>query len=1154
MLAFKCTPLVGIAAVALMVVAMPVAAQTSYGSVVGTVADASSSNIPGAAVTLTNLGTAERRSAETDVSGNYQFVNLVPGNYRLEIEKSGFKHLTRDGIRVETQNALRIDAIMEVGSVDQKLEVTAQAPLLQTENATQGQVVEGRIVTDMPLNGRNVFALIALAPGVIPQNNALNGTMNYQISGGLANQGVTWFDGAPFMNVKLNTAAFQPIQDLVLEFQVMSHSVGPEYGGTLNGVINLSSKSGTNAFHGAAYEYFRNKVLNASTFFSNKAGLSRPAYSQNQFGANLGGPIVKNKTFVFLAFEGNRIRSGVTNTVTMPTAAQRGGNFSGISNVIYDPSTTTCGGQGLPTCPAGVTSGRTPFPGNIIPTQRLDPSALLLNKYWNLPNQPGLTNNLILNYSTGSDANQSSARVDQNVSDKQHLFLRFTAVNPWTKPADIYGTGGIVQTRSVAQTDQGVIADTYALNPTTVVDLNLSVLRNYSMRTVWNMGLDLTSDIGWPAATVAQLVHRELPQIAVTGYSPGGNRTVAQFLQQISNSESINGGVTKTVGRHTLHFGGEWRRQIAAYGQEAGNGNVFNFTSAFTAANPLAAGNTGNAYASYLLGLGQAGNMVNADTPYGIQHYAGAFINDTFRASNKLTLTLGLRWEYTGYWSERHDWNTVWQPGAINPALKAAGLNYAGDMVLVNSDRYPSRLSQSPHWRLFSPRLGAAWRPNEKTVIRSGFGIFYTPGTTVQNGNPYASPVNNSATPWVPTLDGGFTPVATLSNPYPNGLIPLPLRDPNYESLILGQLVVSNIPKDRTPYMANWNFDIQRDLGGGFTLELAYVGNRGVHLYAPGGLVCNGMGFDQMPYANLSLGTQLLQQVKNPFYGIVKAGPLSLPTVQYGQLLLPYPQYTGVYSATTAAFDTVYHALQSRVQKRFSSGGTLLVSFEYAKNIGNADTMTGYSEYYQPGEIQDYYNLRGERSELSYDAPFRGVAAYVMLLPLGKGKKFLTGATGVLDKIVSGWGISGITTFQSGFPIPMLAQPTSISTYFNGGPPRPNVTAGCNPAIAGAAQAKLTKWFDTSCYSQPSSFGFGNEPRADSHARTHGINNWDFSLTKDTKITERFSLSYRAEVFNVFNRVQFNPPGNQVGSSLFGVVSGQLNNPRLIQMALRLTF
>jgi len=858
--------------------------------------------------------------------------------------------------------------------------------------------------------------------------------------------------------------------------------------------------------------------------------------------------------FAFLAYEGNRIRSGTTATYTFPTLAERAGNFSALSNVIYDPATTSCGGQGLPPCPAGVTSGRTPFPGNIIPTNRLDPTALLLNKYWNIPSQPGLTNNFTLNYSTGSDANQASARVDVNASDKQHLFFRFTGLNPWTKPADTYGTGGIMQTRSVAQTDSGVIADTYALNSATVLDINLSVLRNYSMRTAWNMGLDLTTEIGWPAPTVAQLVHRELPQISLTGFSPGGNRTVALFLQQISNSEAISGGLTKTLGRHTLHFGGEWRREIAAYGQEAGNANVLSFTSAFTAANPLAAGSAGNAYASYLLGLGQAGNMVNADTPYGIQHYAGAYINDTFRANNQLTFTLGMRWEYTGYWSERHDWNTVWLPGAINPAFEAAGLNYGGDMVLVNSPRYPSRLSQQPHGRLLSPRVGAAWRPNEKTVIRTGLGVFYTPGTTVQNGNPYASPVNNSATPWVPTLDSGFTPIATLNNPYPTGLIPLPLRAPNYESLILGQLVVSDIPNDRTPYMLNWNFDIQRELGGGFSMDLAYVGNRGIHLYAPGGLVCNGMGFDQIPYSDLGLGTRLLQQVKNPFYGIIKAGPLSLPTIQYGQLLLPYPQYTGAYSATTAAFDVVYHALQARLHKRFRSGGTLLVSFEYAKDIGNADTMTGYSEYYQPGEIQDYYNLRGERSELSYDAPLRGVAAYVLPLPVGKGKRFLSGATGVVDKVVSGWGVSGITTFQSGFPIPALAQPTSISTYFNGGPPRPNLVAGCNPAIGGAAQAKLTQWFNTSCYTQPGTFAFGDEARADSHARTQGINNWDFSITKDTRLTERFSLSYRAEVFNLFNRVQFNPPGSQLGSSLFGVVSGQLNNPRLIQMALRLSF
>jgi hypothetical protein len=268
---------------------------------------------------------------------------------------------------VEVQSAVRIDAPMQVGDVGQTVEVSGQSPLLQTENATVGQVVEGQIVTDMPLNGRNVFALIALAPGVIPQGGALNGSMNFQISGGMPNQGVTFIDGAPFMNSKLNTAGFQPAQDVVQEFQVMSHNVGPEYGGTLNGVINIATKSGTNQFHGTAYEYMRNTVLNASTFFANKGGIPRPAYHQNQFGFTVGGPVIKNKIFFFAGYEGNRVRQGNTNTLTVPTAAERGGDFSNLRNSsgavipMYDPA-STCGVLGNPACAPGQTVLRAQFP------------------------------------------------------------------------------------------------------------------------------------------------------------------------------------------------------------------------------------------------------------------------------------------------------------------------------------------------------------------------------------------------------------------------------------------------------------------------------------------------------------------------------------------------------------------------------------------------------------------------------------------------------------------------------------------------------------------------------------------------------------------------------------------------------------------------
>ena len=342
---------------------MPLSGQSSYGALVGTVTDATGANVPAAAVTITSLGTNERRVAETDSSGNYQFVNLVPGMYRVEVEKSGFKRLTRDQIQVAVQSTVRIDASMQVGDVGQTVDVHSETPLLQTENASVGQVVEGRTVTEMPLNGRNVFSLIALVPGVVPQNNStgtgsLFGFANFQISGGMPNQGKFLLDGSPLNVGYINATAFTPIQDAIQEFQVQSNNLGPEFGGTLNGIVNLASKSGTNQFHGAAYEYLRNRVLNSNNFFSNKAGLDKPAFTQNQYGINGGAPIKKDKTFLFAAWEGFRQRQGSTGSFTVPTQALREGNFSNWRNgagnqiPIYDPL-TTCGVLGNAACAAG---------------------------------------------------------------------------------------------------------------------------------------------------------------------------------------------------------------------------------------------------------------------------------------------------------------------------------------------------------------------------------------------------------------------------------------------------------------------------------------------------------------------------------------------------------------------------------------------------------------------------------------------------------------------------------------------------------------------------------------------------------------------------------------------------------------------------------
>jgi hypothetical protein len=537
-------------------------------------------------------------------------------------------------------------------------------------------------------------------------------------------------------------------------------------------------------------------------------------------------------------------------------------------------------------------------------------------------------------------------------------------------------------------------------------------------------------------------------------------------------------------------------------------------------------------------------------------HTGALYVGDTFQASKRLTLNYGIRWEDPGYWSERYGQEAVFMTQAINPVLQAAGLNYPGDVVLVNSARYPHATNLVPHWDLFAPRLGLAYRLNEKTVVRTGYGISYSPGDVMQSTQPAASPMNAATTPWVPTQNSGLTPVATLSNPFPTGINPAPGRNSIYESTILGTSVVVPIPNDASPYIMNWNAGFERQLSGTDVIEVAYVGTRGVHLRMGGDSAPSdgGPNLNQIPTQDLSLGSQLLTPVANPFYGLVHTGTLAQPTLPYGQLLLPFPQYTAVYSPSTAGFDEVYHSLEAKYQRHFKSGGTLLVSYTWSKNTGNAETVNGHTEVAVPGLPENYNNWSEAHSLINYDVPQLLVVSYVMDLPFGTGKHFLSGASGVAGKLVSGWGLDGNTTLQSGFPLALTAQPTSLSTNFGAGTPQPNVTAGCNKIPGESSQARTNAWFNTSCFSAPSSFGFGSESRTDPNIRVSGINNWNFAVFKNTAISERLKLQFRAEAFNLTNRVQFGPPGGAFGTAQFGVVSTQINDSRLIQFALRLSF
>lgn len=1125
------------------------AGQTFYGSIVGSVADATGAPVPGATTTVISVGTSERRTQTTDASGNYQFVNLVPGRYRVEIERTGFKRLARE-VTVEVQAAVRVDAALEVGDVSQTVEVTAQTPLLQTENSTLGQVVEARKVLETPLNGRNVLNLVALVPGVVPGGQSMGtptGTNpfawgNYQIGGGQANQSASFIDGAPINVTYINLTSLVPTQDAIQEFRVQTNALSAEFGRFAGGVINLTTKSGSNEFHGTAYEFFRNRVLNANTFFNNRAGVQRPAFTQNQFGGNLGGPVVRDKLFFFYGFEGFRVRQGQSFVATVPTDAMRNGNFQGLET-IFDPL-TTCGRLGNPACATGPTGAevitRTPFPGNVIPSNRMDRASRAMVPLWGQANTGGLVNNFTANASVGGNNNQHNARVDYNLSDKQRMFVRYTNWDNLNLPIDPYQTKTCVdRCTETFRTQQTVFADTYSITPTSILDVRLAYLRFSYDRTPMTLGFDLTS-LGWPAALNTAVFRQVQPIPNVVGYNDVfASQGTGSVIIARNDSYSVAPTFTKIWGSHTMRMGGEWRRLTHNYAQTNVPTGIFNFDRLFTANNPFTPAGTGNGFASFLLGYGTGGTLGNPALTAGQQIYRAIFFDEAWQVNKRLTFNFGLRYEGMGPWSERFDRLTVLNPVGVNPLV-----NRPGRLDLVNSSDWGPRTNWNMG-HLWAPRLGFAYRLDNRTVIRSGYGLFWLPNDVIFVTAPNLDLVNSINTVFVGTLDGSLTPADTLSNPFPNGILVSPGRSPQYQQVLLGQGVRSTIPTDPYAQTHQWNFSVQREIGG-VAVDVSYAGAKGT--YIPGYT----QQHNQLPDEFLSFGAQLQQQVENPFFGRVTSGPLAARTVARGQLLRPFPHYTGVDQASSNNRNSSYHSMQVKVEKRFSRGGSILGSYTWAKLISDTDTATGWLEAGGGFAAQNWNRLDLERSLALYDVPHRFVVSYVYDLPFGAGQRFLPDVAGFGKYVISGWGINGVSTFQEGFPLG-LSTAVNLTNSFGGGS-RPNWT-GQNARVSGPAQNRLTQWFDRSQFSQPAAFTFGNAARSLGNIRSHGIANWDFAIFKNTPlIAERVSLQFRTEIFNLFNRVQFGYPNRQLGNAQFGVISGQLNNPRQLQFALRAIF
>jgi hypothetical protein len=1195
--------LLPLAVIFVLALSLTARAQNVYGTIAGNVTDASGAAIADATVTLTNLGTSEKHTMQSSASGQYTFVNVLPGRYRVEGEKSGFKKFVREPIVVEIESGLKIDIALQVGAQSETVEVTSEAPLLQPETQSLGQVVEGRQVTESPLNGRNPLALVALVPGVVPQGSPSGGNSSggnpvganpfalgdFQIGGGQAGQSSILLDGVATNGAYLNIVTVVPTQDAIQEFKVQTNNLGPEYGRFAGGVINLSTKSGTNSWHGSAYEFLRNKVFDANDFFSAGAGLAVPAFTQNQFGANVGGPVLKNRLFFFSSYEGYRLRKGNTLKASVPTALERTGDFSQSGFPIYDPLTSETGGN--PTCTSGGTTCRTQlsFNGNpnVIDPARLDPTAVALLSYFPLPNQPGETQNFIENFSSGGNIDQINERIDFNVSEKQRLFGRYTRNHILSLPLSPFKDVCTDRCTEDTIAHQVAIADTIAISPKTILDLHIGYTRFTYVRDPLSKGIDL-SPFGpnW-AALAPQFAYTHLPDVCVS-QTRGDNQWGASWCSQglgsgigaYDDTLSFTPSVSKIMGAHALKFGGEVRVLRNNYFQSNIPAGLYQFDAGMTAPNPknspgaayvtnptndpsVCGGASvcggGQGFASFLLGFGQDNNsQVVTPSRMATQiKYFALYAGDTFQVSRKLTLNLGGRVDLQGDWTERYDRQVAFLPNAPSPIASAVGIsNLKGRFGLVHS---PLRSSRSPMdaWKSVSPRIGLSYQLDSNTVIRTGYGMFYLPVDVRWNDAPHNLFINTFTQPWIASQSGqGILPQDPLSNPFPGGIVQPMGRN---QSLIdvQGAGLSAALSNNPPPYVQQWNFNIQRQLPGNTLVDVAYAGSKGTHL------PMHSQDLDQLPLQDLPKTsadvTSLTTLVANPFLGTVQTGGVGTNTqIPAARLLLPYPQFDDVSMAEPDNRDSMYHSLQAKFQKRFSAGASVLAAYTVSKLIDNTNSEINWLEAAAPGwGDANAYNLRGERSLDGFDVPQRFVLSAVLDLPVGKGKRFANDAGPVADKIIGGWGVNSIITLQSGFPLTiggcngLLCQ----SGIPNVGSPRATIV-GSRKITSGGLNQRLAEWFDTSAFAFTNNYGYGTDSRTEPNLRSDGIKNIDFAAFKNTKFgpDDRIGLEFRAEFFNFFNHPQFSPPNTSFGSPDFGKVTAQYNLPRVIQFGLRLSF
>ncbi|MFN0104595.1 MAG: carboxypeptidase regulatory-like domain-containing protein [Bryobacteraceae bacterium] len=1129
-------------------------AQEFRSTISGRVTDPSGAAIAGAKIQAIEKNTNAKAETTTGGEGEFSLPFLPPGPYTLTAEHGGFKKHVQEGITVGTNMRLAIDVALQLGSQADAITVSADAAMLQVSSASVGQVISERQIATMPMNGRTPLTLAQLSYGVTPTSDPRftrpfdnAGPSGFSMGGGQGQTNELLLDGSPDMT-RNRRVAYNPPVDAVQEIKVEAFQPDAAYGNTGGGTVNVVMKGGTNDFHGSLYEFHQNQRLKATPFFTNANRQTKPVTRFNQYGLTVGGPVMipklingKNKLFFFFGSEGIRQSEPEPTFSTVPTEAQRNGDFSQLLAVnsiyqLYDPTT-------------GVTEGgrirRQVFPGNRIPANRLSPIAKNFLQFMPLPNTAGTadgTNNYFNNAVRSDVFSSFMGRIDVNVSDRHKFFLsgRYNdRVENRGNRFDNIATGN-----NLLRTNWGVtFDDVYTLSPTLFLNTRLNWTRFVEAGIRPHDGFDFTT-LGLPASLKASSAKLVLPRIDfgnITDFGDsGGDRTPFDNYQ-------IFMAATKILNRHTLKFGTDLRAQRESSNSFGNSSGLYAFTNAWTRG-PLdnaPGAPLGQDVASFLLGLPTSGSFdVNATRTQSAK-YLAFFLQDDVRVSGSLSLNLGLRYEKETGTIERHNRTTRgFDPSATLSVTNAAKANYAASPVaLLPAAQFnpvggilfadsSDRTIYSPPNNAFSPRFGFSWSPKflgGKTVLRGGYGIFYSTFGTAGIQQPGFS----QTTQLVASLDNFLTPATTFANPFPAGILQ-PIGSSRGVNTFLGQSVRYNSPDLKQPITHRWNFNIQRELAKNLLLEMGYMGsdvrnlpvNRNLN-FVPEQFLSASPVRDQ---ANIDRLTAL---VPNPLRNLLPGTPLNGATTNTENLLRPYPQFAAESGTTNGVFvdgETVgysnFHMFQVRLDKRFASGLQFLTNFQWSKFLEATNRLYEASNALQ-------YRIAGE------DRPFRFVFSSTYELPFGKGKAFGGGVGSWGDRLICGWQMAGILNLQSGAPVEF-----GNVLYYGGD-------------LQWDAR-NLARAFDTTRFER------GNLAQLDrnrrmfqqsySAYRTDRIYNIDFSVIKAIPIVERVNLQFRTEAFNLFNHAIFNGPELGPTNTNFGRITSQSNLPRTFQLALRLTF